>query len=140
MPPAIVLPCAAAALAGLLVVLGRGRGERFGRALGIVFGLGLVGTGLVRVSAPLRHLGYQSDVARLHRDLAERRSAGLPIETPIELPNAPLWVIRYYFADDFDIAVRPRPAREPFNSRGGIFELCERGRSCDPHVRKDRPD
>jgi hypothetical protein len=32
-------------------------------------------------------------------------------------------VIRYYFADDWDVVVRPRPASRPFNSRGGLFEL-----------------
>lgn len=124
--PAVGLPLAAAGIAAALLFLARRHGERFSRALALGLGLGLVATGLVRVAAPLRHLGYQSDVARLERDLAERRAAGRPIATPIELPAAPYWVIRYYFADDFDVVVRPRPPSQPSNSRGGIFELVAR--------------
>ena len=120
--PALALPLGAAVLAAGLLVLARAGGERSSRALALVFVLGLAGLGLARVVAPLRHLDHQSDVARLHRELAERRAEGLPIDN-IELPGAPYWVIRYYFADDYEIVVRPRPASEPFNSRGGIFEL-----------------
>jgi len=120
------IPLVAAAGAAALLARQRARGERFARAAAAAFTLGLAALALVRVAAPLRHLGYQSDVARLHHELAERRAAGLPIQTPIELPGAPYWVIRYYFADDFDVVVRPRPPGEPFNSRGGIFELVEK--------------
>jgi 4-amino-4-deoxy-L-arabinose transferase-like glycosyltransferase len=124
--PLLGIPLVAAAGAGALLALQRARGERFARAAAAALTLGFGSLALVRVAAPLRHLGYQSDVALLHHELAERRAAGLPIETPIELPGAPYWVIRYYFADDFDVVVRPRPARAPFNSRGGIFELVEK--------------
>ncbi len=121
--PALALPLAAATLAAALIVLSRAAGERFSRVLAGAFVLGLAGGALVRVAAPLRHLGHQTDVARLHDELAERRAAGLPVETPVDLPGAPYWVIRYYFADDYEIVVRPRPPGEPLNSRGGIFEL-----------------
>jgi 4-amino-4-deoxy-L-arabinose transferase-like glycosyltransferase len=121
--PGLGLPLAAVALAAGCVLLGRAGGERVARGLAFAFVLGLAGLGLARVAAPLRHLGYQSDVALLHRELAGRRAAGLPVATPVELPPAPYWVIRYYFADDWDVVVRPRPASRPFNSRGGLFEL-----------------
>jgi 4-amino-4-deoxy-L-arabinose transferase-like glycosyltransferase len=124
--PALALPLAAAALAALLLLAVRAAGERLARALALGLVVGCAGTGLVRVAVPLRHLDHQSDLALLHRELAERSTAGLPVATPIELPSAPYWVIRYYFADDFDVVVRPRPPREPFNSRGGIFELVPR--------------
>jgi 4-amino-4-deoxy-L-arabinose transferase-like glycosyltransferase len=121
-PPWGILLAATVGAASLLA-LQRPGGRRFSRAAVLVFTLGLAALALVRVAAPLRHLGYQSDVARLHRELSERRAAGRPIQTPIELPGAPYWVIRYYFADDYDVVVRPRPPKAPFNSRGGIFEL-----------------
>jgi 4-amino-4-deoxy-L-arabinose transferase-like glycosyltransferase len=121
-PPWGVLLAAAAGAAALLG-LARAGGERWARRAAVAFTLGLAALALVRVAMPLRHLGYQSDVARLHRELAERRAAGRPLPTPIELPGAPYWVIRYYFADDYDVVVRPRPPSQPFNSRGGLFEL-----------------
>jgi 4-amino-4-deoxy-L-arabinose transferase-like glycosyltransferase len=125
-PPLPGLPLLAATLTAGLLVLRRARGERFARAAAAAFTLGFLAVGLVRVAAPLRHLGHQTEAAHLHRELAERRAAGRAIRTPIDLPDAPYWVLRYYFADDFDVVVRPRPRSEPFNSRGGIFELVPR--------------
>jgi 4-amino-4-deoxy-L-arabinose transferase-like glycosyltransferase len=124
--PAWGVPLVAAAGAAALLGLRRARGPRVGTAAATAFALGIAALALVRVVSPLRHLGYQSQVARLHRELVERRAAGLPVETPIDLPPAPYWIIRYHFADEYDVVVRPRPARAPLNSRGGIFELVEK--------------
>ncbi len=130
--PALGVPLLALALAAALLALRHRLGARAGRPLAIGLGLVLFAIGLARVSAPLRHLGYQSDLARLHQGLEERRAAGLPIAYPVDLPDAPLWLIRYYFADDFRI-VLPRES-DPHNSRGGLFQLAEprAGTPLDP--------
>jgi hypothetical protein len=63
--------------------------------------LALLALGLLRVLAPLAHLGYVSPTEALFRRLERERLAGRRIELPIELPERTGCVAAFYFGDEF---------------------------------------
>jgi arylsulfatase len=85
----------------------------------------LIGYGAVRVSVPLAHLGYRSEMARLHDRLQEERRAGTPSDFPIGVREPGRVLALYYFGDDYEIL----PLRRGFGA--AYFLLFERG---DPRI------
>ncbi|MCZ6785324.1 MAG: glycosyltransferase family 39 protein, partial [Proteobacteria bacterium] len=112
-PAAGVIGAAVVTAAGLLG-LRRALGPRLRVGLALVLAALLIGTAGVRVALPLVNLGHQSAMARLHRSLAESRAAGLPLFFPIDVPGGSAYLVRYYFADEFEIRIAPGGARSVF--------------------------
>ena len=87
--------------------------------------IGLFAFAWLRVLAPLAYLEHHSPLSELHAEIQSQLAAGQEPELPIELGAAPPLLVRFYFGDDFEIAVTPR--------RGGhhLLALYPRG---DPGV------
>ena len=96
------------AVGGAAFAATRRLGERSGRALALVLGTALLATAALRVGLPLRHLGYQSEMAQLREQIDRERAAGRPVPLPIEIRERGLWRARYYFARDFQVLMRTR--------------------------------
>ncbi len=109
--PALGIPLTAMALGGLMWAA-RARGLSTS-VLGRGFTVVLLGWGMLRVALPLSELEHRSDLAQLSEDLERRRAEGGRIDFPIELPSGSLPLARYYFADDFRIALAPGDADHP---------------------------
>ncbi|MBW2273653.1 MAG: glycosyltransferase family 39 protein [Deltaproteobacteria bacterium] len=105
----------ALALAGLLFGLRALGSERFPSIIGAIVAALLLGFGTLRVVQPLAYLGYESELSKIRRDLAERREAGRPIAHPFDLPKANHFIVLYYFAEDFDISMQRNPSASPLD-------------------------
>ncbi len=64
---------------------------------------------VVRVAAPLRYLGYQSEQSRLHDEMRRALAQGQTIDYPLRVPGAAYVPARYYFGDDFELVPRFLP-------------------------------
>ncbi len=112
--PGLGAPLLAVALAVGLAALRRPLGERLPRVVAYTLALALIGYGAVRVSSPLAHLGYQTPLEQLRRNLEASREAGLPIDFPIRVEEACCLRAQYYFADEFEIVPVRRRGRVNF--------------------------
>jgi hypothetical protein len=125
--------------AGVLVLLRRLLGERFRGPLALALCASLIGFAAVRVALPLRFLGHQSKLARLEAELGARRAAGEALSYPIDVPERSLRVIRFYFADDFDIDyVGDEPAVDSGGPSEVYYQLFEKGSRERLHPRMTR--
>jgi len=125
--------------AGALVLLRRLLGGHFHRVLALALGVSMIAFAGVRVVMPLRHLDHQSKLARFEAELAAQRAAGESLSYPIDVPERSLRVIRFYFADDFDIDyVGDDPAVNPPGSPRVDYQLFEKGSREALHPRMTR--
>jgi len=122
--PALGVPLFTAASLALLLALRRALAERFERHLAVWVSCLLIAPAALRVALPLRHLGYQSPVARVRVEIDADRAAGKTLRYPIAVPRAHLWIVRYYFWRDFEIEPGPRdPATGRPLDRSATYEL-----------------
>lgn len=101
--PILGVPLTAGAIAALLWLARTRLATVFPIALAVAMGVALIGLGSLRVLAPLRHLGYQSEMARLRSDLDAALAEGRPIRLPIDVGEPLGGRASYYFADEFDL-------------------------------------
>ncbi len=94
--------CLALGLIGLRSMLP----ARFPTVVAAALAVTLISYAALRVAAPLRFLGYQSEMAKLHDQLEAALQSGQPIDYPVRIPDKGFIAARYYFADDFEIVPR----------------------------------
>ena len=110
LPPLYVAPVLLVAFAVAARSALRALGERSGSIAAALLAVALVTTGALRVSFPLQHLGYRSEMATLRARIDAARAAGERIPLPLPVDARGDFKVRYYFADDFEI-VRGRTLR-----------------------------
>jgi 4-amino-4-deoxy-L-arabinose transferase-like glycosyltransferase len=79
------------------------------RALSGAAAAGLLAFAAVRVAAPLAHIDHQSDLTRIHAEIARALAEGRPLDYPIPLGRPPLQQTRFLFGEDFEIVIREAP-------------------------------
>jgi 4-amino-4-deoxy-L-arabinose transferase-like glycosyltransferase len=86
-------------------------------------GLGwlLIGLGALRVLPPLAQTSHVSPMESLKLQLDAERAAGRTMPFPIRVPGRGSLLIRYFFADDFDVGVLP--------TRPRVYVLLREGRT-----------
>jgi len=130
----IGVPLSLMLLGGGFAVFRRALGASSARFAGVGFACVLIGYAALRVSLPLVHVGHQSELASLRRQLDEAQEVGSPIRYPIPVQNQGVWPARFFFADDFEIVVT--------NRQRGDFDLYEKDdpwavTRSDSHGRKE---
>jgi hypothetical protein len=126
-------------LAAALLALRRLLDARFPRIFASVLITALIGFAALRVALPLRYLDHQSKLARFQAQLIAELAAGSQLEYPVDVPERSLRLIRFYFADDFDIDYVGNDAT--VNSPGGptvYYQLFEKGSRERFHPRMTR--
>ncbi len=93
----------AAVVVGLLWWLRGQRPALLRRRLAPALTVLLLGFALLRSSSALAHLGYQSPMARLRRDLDAARATNPPLATPVRLPIDYGWDGPFYLADAYEV-------------------------------------
>jgi 4-amino-4-deoxy-L-arabinose transferase-like glycosyltransferase len=62
---------------------------------------------LLRTRVAFAHLDHRSPLVELHAELARARAEGREIAYPVRLPDGPVQIARFLFAEDYEIEVRP---------------------------------
>jgi hypothetical protein len=68
--------------------------------------LALLAPASLRMIVGVRHLDHQSPLVRFHAELARTRAAGGEIAYPVRLPDGPVQIARFLFAEDYEIEPR----------------------------------
>jgi 4-amino-4-deoxy-L-arabinose transferase-like glycosyltransferase len=81
--------------------------HRMPRRLALLpFLFALLAPASLRMAVGFRHLDHQSSLVRFHAELARTRAEGGEIAYPVRLPDGPVQIARFLFAEDYEIEPR----------------------------------